>query len=611
MVRTSLVVMFCLVFLTSAQAQDNWPRFRGGNADGVGVDHEGLPLDWSNTDNVAWVADIPGWGWASPVVWGDKVFVTTVVSEEENTAPSKGLYLGRGVREPASGKHFWKVYCFAVSSGNMLWEKTAHVGEPKVPRHPKSTYAAETPVTDGKHLYVLFGDLGLFCYDFDGSLVWSREIEPKKTFFDYGAAASPVVHENHVIVVYDNQEASWIASYDADSGSVNWKKTRDETHSWATPFVWKNEQRTEIVVPGKRRNRSYSLDGDVLWQFDGQMSNLVIPSPFAAHGMCYIASGYVGDAHRPTFAIVPGAQGDITPDADFAESEFIRWYQGTSSSYNPSQLVYGDYMYTLYDQGFLTCHDARTGEVVYGKKRFSPAGSFTSSPFAYNGHVFCLSEDGLTYAVKAGREFEIIHRNELNELCLACPAIVGGNLLVRTASKLYCLREGAKLDPAVAAKLEPRRPATGSIDLWKAASTGNRAAVLKAIQGGANLNGKRDGSTALVMATLYRRTGMIKLLIDKGADVSIPGRDGNTPLHIASFFGYEDVVDILLDSRAPVDAKNSSGETAKDLIDKEWSEQTERTYQSLGGALGLDLKMSDVKSARPRIVEKLSSVESK
>ena len=181
-----------------------------------------------------------------------------------------------------------------------------------------------------------------------------------------------------------------------------WRQARDETHSWATPLIWKNELRTEIVVPGKNRNRSYSLDGKLLWEFDGRMSNLVIPSPFAAHGLCYIASGYVGDDHRPTFAVRPGASGDIAPDGDFDDSEYIAWYQGKSSPYNPSQIVYGDYLYTLYDRGFLTCHDAKTGEEVYGKQRFSPTGSFTASPFAYNGHLFFLSEDGLTYVVKAG-----------------------------------------------------------------------------------------------------------------------------------------------------------------------------------------------------------------
>lgn len=441
-----------LWFPRSVPAQDNWPRFRGANADGVAQDDARLPEIWDRSTNVQWVADVPGLGWSCPVVWGNQVILTTVSSDQENVRPNKGLYLGEGVRDPAEGIHHWLVYCFDLNSGRELWKHEAHTGRPTVPRHPKSSYAAETPTTDGERIYVLFGDVGLYCYDFGGELLWSRAIEPKKTFQDYGAAASPVVHDGQVFVVYDNFESSWIAAFDATTGQQLWRTAREETHSWATPFVWKNELRTELVVPGKNRNRSYALDGNLLWEFDGEMSNLVIPSPFAAHGMCYIASGYIGDAHRPTFAVRPGASGDITPTGDdgFADGPFIAWHQGKSSPYNTSQIVYGDYLYTLYDRGFLTCHDAKTGEEIYGKQRFRPSGSFTAAPWAYNGLVFCLSEDGLTYAVQAGPEFEIVATSELDELCLSTPAIANGHLLIRTASQLYCITGGQRAEDAQA-----------------------------------------------------------------------------------------------------------------------------------------------------------------
>ena len=247
--RFPVAVIAAILLSAAAQAEDNWPRFRGPNADGVAPDRAGLPMQWTATENVKWVADVPGWGWSCPIVWGDRVFLTTVVSDEQNVAPAKGLYLGEGVRDPAKGMHHWLVYCFDLNTGKELWKHEAHTGRPQVPRHPKSTYASETPTTDGQRLYVLFGDLGLYCYDLNGKPVWSRDIEPKKTFFDYGAAASPVVHDGHVIVVYDNLEESWIAAFDAKSGDERWRTPRDETHSWATPFVWKNECGTEIVVP--------------------------------------------------------------------------------------------------------------------------------------------------------------------------------------------------------------------------------------------------------------------------------------------------------------------------------------------------------------------------
>ncbi|MAG92415.1 MAG: serine/threonine protein kinase, partial [Planctomycetaceae bacterium] len=265
-------VLLLLLIPQSAQGQADWPRFRGPNADGVSPDNAKLPTTWTTTKNVKWVADVPGWGWSCPIVSGDRVFLTTVVSDEKNLTPGKGLYLGAGVREPGKGIHHWLVYCFDLNTGRELWKHEPHTGRPQVPRHPKSTYAAETATTDGERLYVLFGDLGLFCYDLNGKPLWSRKIEPRKTVSDYGAAASPVVHDGQVIVVYDNRERSWIAAFDAKSGDERWRTPREETHSWATPFVWTNEVRTEIVVPGRRRNRSYSLDGKLLWEFDGKMS---------------------------------------------------------------------------------------------------------------------------------------------------------------------------------------------------------------------------------------------------------------------------------------------------------------------------------------------------
>lgn len=439
--RLTLILPALFLSTSIALSDENWPRFRGVGGTGVAADNPALPSSWSTTDNVAWVADVPGWGWASPVVWGDKVYVSTVVTDGEAREPNKGLYLGQGVREPSKGIHHWLVLCFDLETGEELWRHEAHSGQPKVPRHPKSTYAAETPTTDGQQLYVLFGDVGLYCYELTGELIWEHPIEPKKTFMDYGAAASPVVHEGQVFVVYDNLVGSWIAAFDAKTGKQNWRKPRDEKRSWATPLVWENELRTEIVVPGLKRNRSYSLSGELLWEFDGQMSSLVIPSPFAAHGMVYLASGYVGDNHRPTFAIKPGGEGNITKQDEFADSPHIEWYQPKASPYNTSQIVVGDYLYTVYDQGFVTCHDAKTGEEVFGKRRFPKGASFTASPWAYNGKLFCLSEDGDTYVLKVGSKYELLETNSLDELCIACPAVAGDKLLIRTASKIYCLTE--------------------------------------------------------------------------------------------------------------------------------------------------------------------------
>lgn len=445
--KQSLTLLLLLTAAGSAIADDNWPRFRGPNADGVTADNDRLPVIWNKTENVEWVADVPGWGWACPVIWGDQIFVSTVVSDEENDRPQKGLYLGQGVRTPAKGTHHWMVYCFDLKTGSARWKIEAHTGQPKVPRHPKSTYASETPTTDGERLYVLFGDVGLYCFDFNGNQLWSHEIEPKKTFFDYGAAASPIVHDGQVIVLYDNLEESYLASFDCETGNQLWRTEREEAGTWATPLIWKNELRTEIVTCGRGKNRSYDLSGKLIWEFDGRMSNLVIPSPFAVSGLLYITSGYVGDKHRPVFAIKPGAAGDISLIDDATSNDFIAWYRPRAGPYNPSPIVYGKYYYTLYDRGFLTCHDALTGDQVYDKQRFAPGASFTASPWAYNNRLFFLSEDGDTYVVEAGPEFKLQHTNSLDELCLSTPAMSREKLLIRTASKLYCITNGRSQPP--------------------------------------------------------------------------------------------------------------------------------------------------------------------
>ncbi|MHC4540213.1 MAG: PQQ-binding-like beta-propeller repeat protein [Planctomycetota bacterium] len=212
---------------------------------------------------------------------------------------------------------------------------------------------------------------------------------------------------------------------------------RDEKSNWATPYVWTNELRTELITPGTGKVRSYDLDGKLLWELGG-MSNIVIPTPFAKHGLLYISSGYVGDKKRPIFAIRPGARGDITLREDQSSNEYIAWSQKQGGPYNPSPIVYGDYLYVLYDRGMVSCYDARTGSEIYSKQRIAAgAMAFTSSPWANDGKIFCLSEDGETFVIQAGPEFKVLGKNALDEMCMATPAAVRGSLIIRTLSKLY------------------------------------------------------------------------------------------------------------------------------------------------------------------------------
>ena len=441
--QTLYATLASIILAQTISAADNWPRFRGPTAMGVADNDQRLPTTWSQTENVAWKTDIPGWAWSNPIVWENKVFLTTVTSSKDNELPKAGLYLGRGRETLPEGIHEWLTICLDIDSGKVLWQHSAHKGKPSFPRHPKSTYASETPTTDGERLYVLFGDLGLYCYDLDGNVLWTVPIKARKSFYGYGTAASPVLQGDQVILIYDNMEDSYIAAYDKITGAERWRTARDEKSTWATPFVWENRFRTEIVTPGTKKIRSYDTSGELIWEMKGKMSNLIIPSPFAAFGMLYVTSGYVGDQQRPVYAILPGASGDITLKDDETSNEFIKWFRPKLGPYNPSTLVYGDYYYTVYDRGLMSATNAHTGEDLYDRERFPRNTSFTSSPWAYNGKIFCLAENGKTFVLKAGPEFEILQVNDLDELCLATPAICQGKLLLRTATKLYCIsREG-------------------------------------------------------------------------------------------------------------------------------------------------------------------------
>lgn len=407
----------------------------------MAADDPRLPEAWDQEQNVRWRVTIPGSGWGSPIVWRDRVFVSAVHSDDDYEKPKAGLYLGGGRGEPPDTVHHWMVYCLSLVDGRTLWRHEAHTGKPQIPRHPKSTYAAETPTTDGQRLYVLFGDVGMYCYDLEGKPLWTHAIEPKKTKFGYGAAASPIVQGDQVIFVYDNDEESYIMALDSATGEPRWKTARDETTTWGTPLVWDHDGRTEIVVPGQNENRSYAPDGRLLWHFNGAMSVLTIPSPLVADGLLYITSGYFQDTKRPVFAIRPGATGDITLAEEETSNETIAWSLQKMGPYNTSPIVYGGLYYTLLDRGMLTCHDAKTGELVFDRTRFPQGATFTASPWAYNGKLFFLDENGSTYVMPLGREFTVERTNALDELTLASPAIAQGKLLIRTASQVYCLSD--------------------------------------------------------------------------------------------------------------------------------------------------------------------------
>ena len=419
---------------------DNWPQFRGPESRGVvaGGNH---PDHWSDTVNVAWKTDIPGRGWSSPIIWGDRVFLTTVVSSEKPEEPKKGLYFGGDRPKPSEAIHQWKVFCLDLNSGNVVWKKQVHEGKPKTPIHLKSSYASETPTTDGERIYCYFGNVGLFCFDFEGNELWRLETNPQATRYGWGTAASPVRHEDRLYLVNDNEEDSYLLALDTKTGQQVWKIPREEKSNWATPFIWKNNLRTEIVTPGSGKVRSYDLEGNLLWSLTG-MSSITIATPYQHNGLLYLSSGYVMDARRPIYAIRPGAMGDISLKEGEVTNDFIAWFQPKSAPYNPTSLIYDDRLYVLYDRGLLSCFQSSNGKEIFAQQRLRDGHAFTSSPWACNGKLYCLNEEGVTFVLKPGDQFELLHTNSLAEddMCMATPAISGDRLLIRTAVRAYCIR---------------------------------------------------------------------------------------------------------------------------------------------------------------------------
>ena len=455
MYRALIVALgLMLLSLTGTAQTEQWPKFRGPNAGAI-PDDPNLPDTWSETENVVWKTPIPGMGWSSPVVWDDHIFITSAVSEGEEEAPVTGLF-DEHDHIPAAAVNRFVVYDVEFKTGEIRWSRELRSEYPPLLRHIKNSYASETAVTDGERVYVYFGSIGLVAaLDMEGETVWTQDLGAFNTQVELGTGTSPVLYEDRLFVVNDNTTRSFMVAFDKRTGEKIWEIEREERGNWSTPVVWENRVRTEIVTAGTGKVRSYDLDGNLLWELTG-MSSLTIPSPVVEHGLVYISSGYPGGSLRPVYAIHPGASGDISIwsyeernwetrfPGNRGSSEYVAWSYPLLGTYNTSPLVYDGNYYTLLDRGLLLSHDAWTGREVYGRQRIKPGSAFTSSPWAYNGKIFLLSEDGETYVVQAGSEFRILHTNTLDEMALATPAVLRGSLIIRTHESLYRIAKGGQ-----------------------------------------------------------------------------------------------------------------------------------------------------------------------
>jgi len=462
----STLLLFITTLVPAAPAPPDrvWPQFRGPAGRAVSS-IDTLPTKWSTTINVAWRADVPGRGWSSPIVWGDQVIVTSAVSPGAFKQPSPGIYgndyvaelqasgatdaeimaklRARDIESPdESGDLQFMVYSFEVTTGKLRWERLAFKGKPGGGRHRKNTYASETPSTDGERIYALFGNVGLFCYSMDGTLLWTHKIDPQPRYLDFGTAASPVVHEGRVYILDDNQESSYIAAVDAKTGAVLWKTPRKLEgrmgSGWSTPYVWVTPQRTEIVAIGTGVTISYDTEGKELWRLKG--ATQANPTPTEGEGMLFIGTGSQGESNRPLFAVKPGASGDISLKPGETSNAFVVWFQPRAAAYTSSPLVFGGRVYAVNDTGVLQTFDAKTGKELYKARVGGVGNTFSASPFSYGGKVFFLSEEGDTFVVNPGDAYDEVGKNSLGELAFASPAVTRDGLFIRTQSRLYKIR---------------------------------------------------------------------------------------------------------------------------------------------------------------------------
>jgi outer membrane protein assembly factor BamB len=435
----ALIVFGCLSMTVFAQ---NWPSFRGSNASGV-ADGQPLPTSWDaeRAVNILWKTPIPGLAYSSPVIWGNRVFITTAVSEDPSSQYDH--HTGGNIEPRDKVKHSWRIYCLEKSSGQVIWQRTAHEGIPRVNRHIKASQANQTPVTDGRYVVALMGSEGIFAFDLGGKLLWKRDLGLLNPGLygdqtsEWGHAASPIIYKNLVIVQCDAHRQSFIAAYSLQTGEEVWRTERHEITSWSTPGVYEGVKRPELIVNGGHYIRGYDpLTGKELWRFSDSDTQVKQQVPVIAQGLIILAGGY--PPGRPIYAFRPGASGDISLKEGEETNRFLAWRIPKGSAYTPTPLAYGDHLYICDDKGVMSAWRIATGELVYQER---VPGSFTASPVAGDGKLYLAGEDGELFVVKAGAKFEILATNPMGESLMATPAISDGMLIVRGRHQVFAIAE--------------------------------------------------------------------------------------------------------------------------------------------------------------------------
>jgi outer membrane protein assembly factor BamB len=410
-----------------------WPQWRGPLSTGV-APHANPPVEWSENQNVRWKTALPGTGHSTPIIWGDRIFVTTAIPFGEKLAPKPDTAPGAHDNSPVTQRHHYAVLCIDRSDGAILWQKTMHSNLPHEGGHNTGSLASASPVTDGERVMAYFGSHGLYCLNYTGKLLWKKDLGDMQSKHAHGEGASPVLHGNTLVVNWDHESQSFIAAFDTRSGKQLWRLNRDEVTSWASPIVYEHNEQPQLIVSGTGRVRSYELStGKVLWECGG-LSHNVVASPVAADGMVFAASSY---ETRAMFAIrLDGARGDIT------DSQHVVWKRHERTPYVPSPLLYGDSIYFLrHYQGILSRVTAKTGEEPLGPFRLGGIIDVYASPVGAAGRVYVTDRRGSTMVIGHSDNPRLLALNRLDDQFSASAAMVDGELFLRGEMFLYCLAE--------------------------------------------------------------------------------------------------------------------------------------------------------------------------
>lgn len=435
-------VLGSLMPVAAASAADagNWPCWRGPEMNGIAAD-AAPPLAWSEQKNIRWKRELPGQGLSTPIVWGDRVYVQLAEradgKEEAKGDSNEGRGRGRGRgRGPAKPTEMYKFVVLALdrATGETVWEKVVRTMVPHEGSHNDGSLAPASPVTDGEHLYAQFGSRGLYCMAMDGTMIWAKDLGQMQTRNGFGEGSSPALHGDTLIVNWDHEGDSFIVAFDKKTGEERWRKPRDEQTSWVTPFIIEDGGKTQVVVTGTNKIRSYDLKtGDVVWECGGLGSNCV-PTPVERDGVIYTMTGH----REPALLAIRyrGASGDITG------SERVLWTLNGGTPYVPSPLLYGDALYfTQKNSGILSCYDAAKGKPFYDQQRLEDISGIYSSLIGAKDRVYVVGRNGATVVLQRGPAFEILAVNKLDDSFTASPAIAGNEMFLRGLKNLYCIGE--------------------------------------------------------------------------------------------------------------------------------------------------------------------------